>query len=102
MYLVEHEETDQFQGRGLPTKRHLYVSVFCYASTASESIVGGTLLNMMLAGVEDVMAPDNSVSEVLTLGGRAEWCRIEGRIFKDPGDIDGQGLLIIPIAMMLP
>ena len=38
----------------------------------------------------------------LTLGGLVNRVWIEGKVFKDPGDIDTQGLVIIPISILLP
>lgn len=37
-----------------------------------------------------------------TLGGLVYHCYINGEIFKDPGDIDKQGMIVIPITMLIP
>jgi hypothetical protein len=37
-----------------------------------------------------------------TLGGLVYHCFINGEIFKDPGDIDKQGMIIIPITILVP
>lgn len=37
-----------------------------------------------------------------TLSGRVYHCYIDGEIFKDPGDIDGQALIIVPISILVP
>ncbi len=38
----------------------------------------------------------------LTLGGTAYSCAVAGRPLKDPGDLDGDGLLVVPIQIILP
>ena len=37
-----------------------------------------------------------------TLGGTAYRCAIDGKPLKDPGDLDGDGLLLVPITIVLP
>jgi hypothetical protein len=37
-----------------------------------------------------------------TLGGTVYNCRIDGKILKDPGDLDGDALLIVPVKLVLP
>ena len=102
MFLVEHTEDDQQPGRGIPVKRYMDFAVFCYAPCVDKSIVGGTLVNLMTSAVETALAPDDVAADVLTLGYTVQWCRIEGKIFKDPGDIDGQAMIIIPVRVLLP
>ena len=38
----------------------------------------------------------------LTLGGLVHHCYIDGSVFKDPGDIDAQAMMVIPILMLVP
>jgi len=101
-YLVSHDETRVWQGRGLLGKRTLPYKLWCYASTLNPDAVGDQYLNWMLEGVEAALAPDDVPGGVLTLGGQVDWCRIEGTTFRDPGDLDGQALLIVPIVVMWP
>jgi hypothetical protein len=37
-----------------------------------------------------------------TLGGLAYHVWLTGKVFKDPGDMDGQGLILAPISILLP
>lgn len=102
-YLVEHDETDQYQGVGIPVRRRMHASVFCYAWTGDEGTVGGTLVNLMLQAIERCLRPDlPHVSRLLTLGGLVNWCRIEGRVLKDPGDVVTTAMLVVPVIMQLP
>ena len=45
--------------------------------------------------------PDAALGR-LTLGGTAYRCGIDGKPLKDPGDLDGDGLLVVPITIVLP
>lgn len=101
-FQVEHEETYEQPGIGNPPRRTLRVSLFCYARTPSGGTVGGSLLNYMLEGIESALAPDNPATGLCTLGGQAYQCVIEGQVFKDPGDLDEQAMLIVPIRIMWP
>ena len=38
----------------------------------------------------------------LTLGGLVHHCWISGKVFKEQGDLDGQALLVVPIAILVP
>lgn len=100
-FLVEHEEEDVYRGLGL-LRRRLSTRVFCYARTDNPDAVGGTLLNTMLQSFEAALTPDDVSRNDFTLGGLVYWCRIEGRVFKDPGDIDNQALLVVPIILEIP
>jgi len=39
---------------------------------------------------------------VFSLGGMVDHCWVEGETLKDPGDLDGQGLIIVPLNILLP
>ena len=42
------------------------------------------------------------LTQRFTLGGLVQWARIEGRVFKDPGDLTGLGLAIVPMSILVP
>jgi hypothetical protein len=66
--------------------------------------VGAALLNNVMDAFDAAFAL--SGSDLLvgrnTLGGMVYNCRIDGKALKDPGDIDGDALLIVPIKLILP
>jgi hypothetical protein len=109
MFLVQHHETYEQYGTGRLTRRFLNMGVWCYAPTGEESIVGDDLLDLMETAIETVLQPDDPFRNELTLGGLLTpnngWCRIDrrdGMFIRDPGDIDNQALLIMPIRILLP
>jgi hypothetical protein len=99
-YLVTHREVDEYRGLGL-LRRRLELGVWCYCR--SDSQAGGPLLDTMMESFEAAFnVADDPSHNTNTLGGLVYWCRIEGRVFKDPGDLDNQTLLIVPIVVEMP
>jgi hypothetical protein len=104
MFLVQHREGYITGGVGRLTRRYLDMGFWCYAPTP-EGIVGDDLLDIMESALEGALAPDDPTRNELTLGGLCYWCRItrdEGMFIRDPGDIDGQALLVLPVRILLP
>jgi len=64
-----------------------------------------TTLNNILDAIDPVtngvLVPDK-LSDRQTLSGLVYDCYIEGEVVKVPGDLNGQGVLIIPIKVILP
>lgn len=104
-FLVQHKETYLTAGVGRLTRRYLDMGVWCYASTATEGTVGDDFLDSMESSLEAALAPDNPATQELTLGGLVQWCRItreDGLFIRDPGDIDDQALLVLPVRILIP
>jgi len=99
-FLVTHRETDDYRGLGL-VRRRLELAVYCY--TRSDTSIGGPQLDTLMESFEQAFNTiDNNSTGSNTLGGLVYWCRIEGKVFKDPGDLDNQTLLIVPIVIEMP
>lgn len=62
--------------------------------------------NLILQAVEKSLEPKPSdqgfFEERNTLSGLVYHCYIDGTIFKDPGDIDNQAMMMVPIKMLVP
>ena len=105
----------QFEGRPVQVvwtndrqkKREIEVFLFIYIAVnkGDDADIGAKKINDLYDAVASSLQPN--VAEKLkggavTLGGLVARCRIEGEVFRDPGDIDGDGLLIIPVKMLMP
>ncbi len=106
-FLVQHREDYQQTGTGRLIRRYLDMGFWCYAPTGdSESgTIGDDWLDIMESGFEAQFVPDNPQTNEVTLGGLVTWCRIlrqDGLFIRDPGDIDGQALLVLPVRILLP
>lgn len=103
-FLVQHREQYINKGVGTMSQVYLDMGVWCYASTADEGATGDDFLDSMLEGIENVLGPDDPQRNELTLGGLAFWVRImreDNMFIRDPGDIDGQALLVLPIRILI-
>lgn len=102
MALTTHLEIDEYQHLGL-TRRRLDCRAYCYSRNDIEAAIGSqTDLDVMVAAFETALAPDDPSRNNCTLGGLVYWCRIQGRVLKVPGDIDGQALMVVPILVEYP
>jgi hypothetical protein len=107
-FLVTHQETDEYRGLGLE-RRRLNLMCWCYSRSGDANAVppnlGQTDLDTMMESFEQAFGPaavDNFSTNQCTLGGLVYFVRIEGKVFKDPGDIDGQTLLLVPLLVEFP
>jgi hypothetical protein len=80
------------------------VRLFAYTDCKDQSIVGATQLNNIIDGLQAAFTPTgvDLAQGRFTLGGLVNVCRISGKVFKDPGDIDGDGMLIANIEIEIP
>lgn len=99
-FLVTHSEQDEYRGLGL-YRRRLDLRVYCY--TRSDGGPGAPDLDTIMESFEAAFnPPDNFSTNSNTLGGLVYFCRIEGKTFKDPGDLDNQTMLVVPIVVEMP
>lgn len=106
-FLVQHREGYSTHGSGRLTRRWLECGLWCYALSGdpTSGILGDSYLDAMEYGLEAALAPDDPGRGELTLGGLVYWARIDradGLFVRDPGDIDGQALLVLPVRILLP
>lgn len=96
---------EKYEWQGIKGQvRILGVSLFCWFRVPSgdSSELGSTYINYMLEAIEQTLIADTPEKMECTLGGLVYWCRIEGKVIKVPGDLDPQGLLVVPIRMEIP
>lgn len=101
--LMQAEAHETYQPRPkFPTKLTLsanWVGLFqpCLAPDPT-----GPRLNTILDAIDAALQPDDPINNVLTLGGLVSHVWIEGDVFADTGDLDGQGMFIVPIKILVP
>lgn len=106
-FQAEHGTTEE-QVTGMPYKSVIEAAWVIYQAIAQEGpqIEGTVENNLILGGVRAALAPSprdpGFFDKRNTLGGIVHHCFISGRVFKDPGDIDGQGMLVVPIKVLVP
>jgi hypothetical protein len=85
-------------------KRSLEVRLFIYVDARDPRAVGAAQLNTIMDALDSALAPVGADATLgrLTLDGSVHRCAIDGKPLKDPGDLDGDGLLVVPITIVLP
>jgi len=103
---AEHGETFA-QKTNLPYKRTWDASWMVYHQAGSDPKAVPTITNnLIISALERVIAPKPTdpgfLDERNTLQGLVYHCFISGAVFKDPGDIDNQALIVVPIKLLVP
>ncbi len=103
---AEHGETFA-QKSNLPYKRIWKAEWMVYHQAGLEPESEPTIWNnLIIDALETAMAPKpvdpGFLDERNTLSGLVYHCFISGEVFKDPGDIDNQAMIIVPIMMLIP
>lgn len=77
-------------------------SIFIYTSCPDPE-VGATILNEVLNAVTGALIPGVPDLQTgrQTLGGLVHSARIQGSVTRVPGDLDGDGMAIVPIRMLV-
>jgi hypothetical protein len=102
-FVIEHGEQDLHRQVGTGGVKKLMPRLVCYTNTRDHSAVGGTHLNVILEALETVLKPDVPGRNLLRLGEAGiYYVRIEGEIFKDPGDLDGDSMMVVPLVIEMP
>lgn len=103
---AEHNENSQ-QVSGLPYKRTWAASWMVYHRASDQpGQIGAVWNNQIIDALEAALAPkpqdEGFFEERNTLSGLVYHCFIDGEVFKDPGDIDKQALIVVPIKLLVP
>ncbi len=102
LFLGEHGEGVAYTGDSSPGRTTLNVDLLIYTSAGRDpDCVPASDLNVAIEALFTALAPDQTTGRQ-TLGGLVQNCRIEGRVIKDPGDLDGQGLALAPLRILIP
>lgn len=101
LYMIEHDD-EVARGTRLPYREIWKAELVVYQDTAKDpAVVGSAENNLILDAIRAVLAPSDPEGEV-TLGGLVHSVKIDGVVFRDGGDLDGQGVMVIPVRVMIP
>lgn len=101
LYITEHSENNAFKAENTPALTTMRVDLFIYLDSSDMASVPAIDVNVILDAVTKAIAPTPGFEQRQTLGGLVSHCRIDGEILKDPGDLDGDGLILIPILILV-
>ncbi len=85
-------------------KRTLEAKLFLYFDARDPSTPGASAINAALDALDAALAPSGADSGLgrQTLGGAVHDCKIAGVPVRDPGDLDGDGLAVVSVKLVLP
>ena len=103
-FLFEGGQETYFWSEGAAPKRAIEVKLFIYLNAKDPAVAGASLLNDAMDAIDGAFTLSGAdlVTGRNTLGGAVYHCRIDGKALKDPGDLDGDALLIVPVKLILP
>lgn len=83
--------------------RRMYIDVVFYQQVGSNpDAEPSAAINGLLDALDAALAPDDDLTNMLTLGGIVQQCWIEGDTDIDQGGLDGQVKVIVPLQILVP
>lgn len=101
LFMRDGDEESEYQGLMEVLTLRAEVWVCCNAGEDPD-IAPIILLNNCLDAVRATLDPDDPTRQRFTLGGLVHWCRMLGKIEKEPGDLDGQAIAVADIEIIVP
>jgi hypothetical protein len=103
LQLESGPETYQWPSPAAP-KRTLEAKLFLYFDARDPATPGASAINAALDAIDATLAPSGADAALgrQTLGGAAYDCKISGVPVRDPGDLDGDGLAVVSVRLILP
>lgn len=94
------EQLEYFNGSN--QRQTIKAEIWIYSNAGmNPDAVPATGLNNLLDAVQSVFTPDGPMG-MFTLGGLVSWCRLAGKIEKEPGDIGGQAIAVADVEITVP
>lgn len=96
-------ETYQWASPATP-KRTIEAKLFLYFDARDPFTPGASAINAALDALDAALAPAGADLALgrQTLGGAVHDCKITGAPVRDPGDLDGDGLAVVGVRLVLP
>jgi hypothetical protein len=96
-------ETYQWASLATP-KRTLEAKLFLYFDARDPTTPGASAINAALDALDAALAPSGADLALgrQTLCGAVHDCKITGAPVRDPGDLDGDGLAVVAVRLVLP
>lgn len=85
-------------------KRTLEAKLFLYFDARDPTTPGASAINAALDAIDAALAPSGADAALgrQTLNGAVHDCKISGVPVRDPGDLDGDGLAVVNVRLVLP
>ena len=98
------DETYAWKANNAQPTRTLPANLFVYFDAKAPESIGASQINAVMDALDTALQVTGGDIQIgrCTLGGLVYSCRIDGPVFKDPGDLDGDGMLNVPISIVVP
>jgi len=102
LFLAQRNQSYAQGSTATPQAVTLKADIYVYTNVGKDpNTVPATQLNDILDAVDNALKGD-AMTGNQTLGGKVHHCWIEGDIMIDPGDLDGDGVAVIPVKILIP
>jgi hypothetical protein len=102
LFLRDGDEELAYQNTSLQLQT-IKAEIWIYSNAGQNpDVAPASALNNLLDAVQAAFAPDNRMTNQFTLGGLVYWCRLVGKIEKQPGDLDGQAVAVADVEIIVP
>jgi hypothetical protein len=100
--IFQYERGDNYsKGNQYTTIIEMSVDLYIYTAPGMDSgVTPISILNPLIDAVDAALKPSPATPGRQTLGGLVSNCYIDGKVMKDPGDLDGDGIAVIPIKIL--
>lgn len=101
--IFQYERDDEQKGadRYVPPTVIMNADLYIYTAPGMDSgVIPISILNPLIDAVNAALKPGPAAGGKQTLGGLVSHCYIDGKIMKDPGDLDGDGIAVIPVKIL--
>lgn len=104
LYLLNMAEDRVQDGEHIQALITMEVSVFIYtfSDKSDPEVIPSVQMSTLLDAVDKALTPSPLMGNKLTLGGLVSHCWIEGKTLIVPGDLEGDGLAVIPLKILIP
>lgn len=99
LFMTTHSETPVYRKENLPAYLQIKLRLFVYTDGQGSTGVPDSDQSVVLDAIDSALSAPGS--GVQTLGSTVSHCRIDGEVVRDPGDLDGDGVIIIPVTIAL-
>jgi len=98
LFMVCHGESVTYRSENTPAYAKFSVKLFIYIDGSDKTTTPDTDISVILDALDVALSPGPG-EQRLTLGGIVSHCRLDGEILRDPGDMDDDGLIVVPISV---
>lgn len=102
LFIAERGDTYVRASEAVPETITIEADIYIYIDAGQDAdVIPASTLNTLIDAIDAALAPGPLLGRQ-TLGGLVSHCWIEGKILKDAGDLDGDGIAVIPVKILTP